>query len=278
MSTTTSRPDEAAIESIVDAVVDAIHDAFCPSNADSVSPSAIADDAASKASSATRMALSSLLTRLPPATHTTTAGLTEAPSSSAPDTGIASPTPALAPMMVALAELIASMHITLDGSASLLGGTNGQLHLPTKLWYVPKTKWLNTLEVLQTIEFMRDDVEYLTMRLPARFLRRREPRRVVVRGVLPAAPIGASRDAVLALPETKAADVRQEECAMCLEDFEADDKLKTMPCSHSFHDRCFSDWLQVSRTCPLCCHALPKQQSADYDLKTLEIIYQFIPN
>ncbi|KAG8091029.1 hypothetical protein GUJ93_ZPchr0011g27371 [Zizania palustris] len=125
---------------------------------------------------------------------------------------------------------------------------------------------------------MRDGVEYLTMRLPARFLRRREPGRVVVRGVLPAAPIGASRDAVLALPETKAADARQAECAVCLEDFEADDKLKTMPCSHSFHDRCISDWLRVSRTCPLCRHALPKQQSADYDLKTLEIVYQFIPD
>ncbi|KAG8091052.1 hypothetical protein GUJ93_ZPchr0011g27736 [Zizania palustris] len=78
MSTTTSRPDEAAIESIVDAIVDAVRDAFCPSNADSVSPSPIADDAASKASSATRTALSSLLTRLPPTTRTTTTGPTEA--------------------------------------------------------------------------------------------------------------------------------------------------------------------------------------------------------
>ncbi|KAG8091055.1 hypothetical protein GUJ93_ZPchr0011g27437 [Zizania palustris] len=88
-------------------------------------------------------------------------------------------------------------------------------------------------------------MQYLTTQLPARFLQRREPGRVVVRGVLPATPIGASRDAVLALPEMKAVDARQAECAVCLEDFEADDKLKTTPCSHSFHDRYISDWLRI---------------------------------
>ncbi|KAL5205097.1 hypothetical protein ABZP36_009968 [Zizania latifolia] len=127
-------------------------------------------------------------------------------------------------------------------------------------------------------QVMRDGEEYLTTRVPARLLRGREPGRVVVRGILPDARIGASRDAVLALPETNAADARQAECAVCLEDFEADDKLKMMPCSHSFHDRCISDWLRVSRTCPLCRHALPEQQSTDFDLKTLELVVQFVPD
>ncbi|KAG8093539.1 hypothetical protein GUJ93_ZPchr0012g19051 [Zizania palustris] len=65
-------------------------------------------------------------------------------------------------------------------------------------------------------------------------------------------------DAVLSLPETNAADARQAECAVCLEDFMADDKLRTMPCSHCFHDRCLSEWLRISRSCPLCRLAIPK--------------------
>ncbi|CAM0950292.1 unnamed protein product [Alopecurus aequalis] len=49
----------------------------------------------------------------------------------------------------------------------------------------------------------------------------------------------------------------QTECAVCLKDFEAEDKVSTMPCNHCFHQGCISEWLQVSCVCPLCRGALP---------------------
>jgi hypothetical protein len=56
-----------------------------------------------------------------------------------------------------------------------------------------------------------------------------------------------------------AAGAREEECAVCLQDFVAEEKLRMMPCSHTFHQRCIFDWLRLSCICPLCRRALPTQ-------------------
>ncbi|CAM0950293.1 unnamed protein product [Alopecurus aequalis] len=75
----------------------------------------------------------------------------------------------------------------------------------------------------------------------------------------PGRGVPASRKAVEELMETTwaAAGSRlQTECAVCLTDFEAEDKVSTMPCNHCFHQGCISEWLQVSCVCPLCRGAL----------------------
>ncbi|WOK94366.1 RING-H2 finger protein ATL13 [Canna indica] len=43
------------------------------------------------------------------------------------------------------------------------------------------------------------------------------------------------------------------DCAVCLCEFEADDKLRLLPkCSHAFHLQCIDTWLLSHSTCPLC--------------------------
>ncbi|CAA0826749.1 RING-H2 finger protein ATL47 [Striga hermonthica] len=43
------------------------------------------------------------------------------------------------------------------------------------------------------------------------------------------------------------------DCAVCLSEFSADDKLKFLPkCSHAFHIHCIETWLLSNSTCPLC--------------------------
>ncbi|KAM0939220.1 putative transcription factor C2H2 family [Dioscorea sansibarensis] len=43
------------------------------------------------------------------------------------------------------------------------------------------------------------------------------------------------------------------DCAVCLCEFEADDKLRLLPkCSHAFHIECIDTWLLSHSTCPLC--------------------------
>lgn len=43
------------------------------------------------------------------------------------------------------------------------------------------------------------------------------------------------------------------DCAVCLCEFEADDKLRLLPkCSHAFHLECIDTWLLSHSTCPLC--------------------------
>jgi hypothetical protein len=54
----------------------------------------------------------------------------------------------------------------------------------------------------------------------------------------------ASKTAMIALPLPEYGQTRERECAVCLDEFVAGGKkLRTMPCSHSFHQRCIFNWL-----------------------------------
>ncbi|KAJ1623182.1 hypothetical protein T492DRAFT_599846 [Pavlovales sp. CCMP2436] len=41
-------------------------------------------------------------------------------------------------------------------------------------------------------------------------------------------------------------------CVICLDDFEHDQRMRTLPCFHSFHSGCVEEWLVKHRTCPSC--------------------------
>ncbi|RLM98186.1 hypothetical protein C2845_PM06G13420 [Panicum miliaceum] len=79
------------------------------------------------------------------------------------------------------------------------------------------------------------------------------------------ARLAASSEAVLGLQEAGdgAGTPAAAECAVCLQDFAAEDKLRAMPCSHTFHQDCIFRWLQVNHVCLLCRHALPTQEQED---------------
>ncbi|KAL6641915.1 hypothetical protein ACP70R_020096 [Stipagrostis hirtigluma subsp. patula] len=68
--------------------------------------------------------------------------------------------------------------------------------------------------------------------------------------------IPASKKAIVALRMPLVGETRELDCAICLEDFKKDEKLRMMPCSHTFHQRCIFDWLLISRLCPICRFAM----------------------
>ncbi|KAF9980715.1 hypothetical protein BGZ65_004764 [Modicella reniformis] len=41
-------------------------------------------------------------------------------------------------------------------------------------------------------------------------------------------------------------------CAICLCDYEDEEELRKMNCSHYFHKNCVDKWLKLNRNCPLC--------------------------
>lgn len=44
-----------------------------------------------------------------------------------------------------------------------------------------------------------------------------------------------------------------ENCAICLVEFNAEDKVITLPkCEHTFHSECVVDWLKKKPLCPMC--------------------------
>ncbi|XP_022965415.1 E3 ubiquitin-protein ligase RNF181-like [Cucurbita maxima] len=58
--------------------------------------------------------------------------------------------------------------------------------------------------------------------------------------------------------------VTDDVCAVCMEEFRADEGGKQIPCGHVYHQSCISSWLSVGDCCPLCrCHV-----SSDNKLET----------
>ncbi|GJN28410.1 hypothetical protein PR202_gb16528 [Eleusine coracana subsp. coracana] len=50
-----------------------------------------------------------------------------------------------------------------------------------------------------------------------------------------------------------------DQCVVCLTDYDAEDKLRAMPCAHAFHEQCIFRWLRRNAACPLCRHELPRR-------------------
>ncbi|KAF7056273.1 hypothetical protein CFC21_063696 [Triticum aestivum] len=81
--------------------------------------------------------------------------------------------------------------------------------------------------------------------------------------------VPASTRAIQGLRVPEVGKTRELDCAVCLEDFQDGDELRTMPCSHSFHRCCIFRWLEISRVCPYCRFTLPsvdELQVLDLDL------------
>ena len=41
-------------------------------------------------------------------------------------------------------------------------------------------------------------------------------------------------------------------CVICLERYQVDEAVRTVPCMHSFHSACIDRWLQDTASCPIC--------------------------
>ena len=71
---------------------------------------------------------------------------------------------------------------------------------------------------------------------------------------------GTTREATDTLPTYTFADIFTErpdavvgtQCAICRHDFQPNDLLKLLPCTHAEHGECLDNWLLVNRRCHIC--------------------------
>ncbi|CAF0748206.1 unnamed protein product [Adineta ricciae] len=83
-----------------------------------------------------------------------------------------------------------------------------------------------------------------------------------LRGWLSAAPMTintnppASQENIDALPTIsfgqESDQFNQTDCAICRSNFEANEQLKKLQCGHLFHPECVTNWLLITRICPIC--------------------------
>mmetsp|Transcript_30189 Transcript_30189/g.34293 ORF Transcript_30189/g.34293 Transcript_30189/m.34293 type:complete len:249 (+) Transcript_30189:293-1039(+) len=45
---------------------------------------------------------------------------------------------------------------------------------------------------------------------------------------------------------------KQENCAICLEAYKVDERVKILPCKHFFHPKCVREWTHRQSSCPFC--------------------------
>ncbi|XP_077113201.1 RING finger protein 122-like [Ranitomeya variabilis] len=41
-------------------------------------------------------------------------------------------------------------------------------------------------------------------------------------------------------------------CAVCLDEFKLEEEVGVCPCTHAFHTKCLTKWLEVRNSCPMC--------------------------
>ena len=46
--------------------------------------------------------------------------------------------------------------------------------------------------------------------------------------------------------------IKEDICLICLQNYNIQDKICYLPCTHFFHSSCIKKWLEMKNTCPLC--------------------------
>lgn len=74
----------------------------------------------------------------------------------------------------------------------------------------------------------------------------------------------ASKASVAAMPSFKVEQGSElGECAVCLEEYEAGDVAREMPCKHRFHGECIQKWLEIHGSCPVCRYEMPVDEESE---------------
>jgi len=47
-------------------------------------------------------------------------------------------------------------------------------------------------------------------------------------------------------------DIQESKCSICLLNYEKNDELRLLLCTHTFHKECIDNWFKTSSTCPIC--------------------------
>lgn len=67
---------------------------------------------------------------------------------------------------------------------------------------------------------------------------------------------GAQQSEIRRLPtrNLEEAEIPEDPCSICQEEYVVGDEVRELPCGHFFHSACIDRWLVIQKKCPLCRH------------------------
>lgn len=57
-------------------------------------------------------------------------------------------------------------------------------------------------------------------------------------------------------PKQGEGDGQQDQCSVCMEQFQDGEQLRLLPCMHKYHKCCIDEWFNSSPACPVCKHSI----------------------
>jgi len=70
---------------------------------------------------------------------------------------------------------------------------------------------------------------------------------------LPVVPYRRTSESMSHVADATMSDkVHNDSCAICLDEFQAEEPIALLPCCHGFHRHCLDPWLDRSALCPIC--------------------------
>jgi len=68
---------------------------------------------------------------------------------------------------------------------------------------------------------------------------------------------GAEDSLIQSLPSSKITKSDEKnDCCICLDELKVGDRMRRLPCLHTFHKQCVDKWLKTNATCPICKHSI----------------------
>lgn len=58
---------------------------------------------------------------------------------------------------------------------------------------------------------------------------------------------------------------KNKECVICMIDFSVGERVRYLPCMHTYHTDCIDDWLMRSFTCPSCMEPVDSALLSSYE-------------
>lgn len=152
-------------------------------------------------------------------------------------------------VLLRISSLLDNLHILAQMHSQIDSGSNELMMRYTALQDDPRYQAILSFATLDPDNMTYEQLLSLDDMIPKHFM-------------------GASKELIeskTSLLQFKKGEVYENDsCTICIADFEENDGIRMLPCTHIYHIPCIDDWLKRKKNCPMCRKSIEEKPSATY--------------